>query len=70
MTEVEYTEQALDHLSDLESQVADRVMNEVDEAIFGLLQRLERLCQTLCRSPILSNDTRESAAFTSLWLST
>jgi len=32
MTEVEYTEQALDHLDGLDPQVADRVLNKVEEA--------------------------------------
>ena len=32
MTSVEYTEQALEHLRDLEDHVADRVLNKVDEA--------------------------------------
>lgn len=32
MTDVEYTEQALAHLEGLDPQVADRVMNKVDEA--------------------------------------
>jgi len=32
MTDVEYTEKAIEHLENLDSQVADRVMNKVDEA--------------------------------------
>ncbi len=32
MTDVEYSEQAIAHLEDLDPQVADRVMNKVDEA--------------------------------------
>lgn len=32
MTDVEYTEKAIGHLENLDSQVADRVMNKVDEA--------------------------------------
>ena len=32
MTEVRYTEQALDQLDDLEPDVADRILNKVDEA--------------------------------------
>lgn len=43
MTDVEYTEQALDHLADLEDHVADRVMNKVDEATEWTEHRLERL---------------------------
>jgi len=43
MTAVEYTEQALDHLEDLEDHVADRVMNKVDEATEWTEHRLERL---------------------------
>jgi len=31
MTDVEYTEKAIDHLQDLDSQIADGVMNKVDE---------------------------------------
>jgi len=33
MTDAEYTEQAIEHLADLEDHVADRVMNKVDEDI-------------------------------------
>ena len=43
MTDVEYTEQAIEHLEDLEDQVADRVMNKVDEATEWTDHRLERL---------------------------
>ena len=43
MTEVEYTEKALDHLENLDPQVADRVMNKVDEATEWTEHRLERL---------------------------
>ena len=43
MTEVEYTEKAIDHLEDLDSQVADRVMNKVDEAMDWTEHRLEPL---------------------------
>ena len=32
MTDVEYTEQVIGHLENLDTQVADRVMNKVDEA--------------------------------------
>ncbi|ERH00963.1 MAG: cytotoxic translational repressor of toxin-antitoxin stability system [Halonotius sp. J07HN6] len=32
MTEVRYTEQALDQLDDLEPDIADRILNKVDEA--------------------------------------
>ncbi|MFP4217475.1 MAG: hypothetical protein ACLFR6_01315 [Salinarchaeum sp.] len=32
MTDAEYTEQALEHLADLEDHIADRVMNKIDEA--------------------------------------
>lgn len=32
MSNVEYTEQAIEHLETLDPQVADRVMNKVDEA--------------------------------------
>lgn len=41
MTDAEYTEQALDHLDDLEDHVADRVMNKVDEATEWTEHRLE-----------------------------
>lgn len=43
MTEVEYTEQALDHLEALDPQVADRVLNKVDEATEWTDHRLEPL---------------------------
>ena len=43
MTEVEYTEKAIDHLEDLDSHVADRVMNKVDEATDWTEHRLEPL---------------------------
>jgi mRNA interferase RelE/StbE len=43
MTSVEYTEQALEHLTDLEDHVADRVLNKVDEATEWTDHRLERL---------------------------
>lgn len=32
MTDVEYTEQALEHLDELDPQVADRMMNKISEA--------------------------------------
>nr|WP_240936966.1 type II toxin-antitoxin system RelE/ParE family toxin [Halomicrobium mukohataei] len=40
---VEYTEQALNHLNDLDPQVADRVMNKVDEATEWTENRLDPL---------------------------
>ena len=43
MTDVEYTEQALDHLDGLDPQAADRVMNKVDEATEWTDHRLEPL---------------------------
>lgn len=43
MTDVEYTEQALNHLSELENHVADRVLNKVNEATEWTEHRLERL---------------------------
>jgi len=43
MTDVEYTEQALEHLANLEDHIADRVMNKVDEATEWTEHRLERL---------------------------
>ena len=43
MTDVKYTEQALEHLADLEDHVADRVMNKADEATEWTGHRLERL---------------------------
>jgi mRNA interferase RelE/StbE len=43
MTEVEYTEKAIDHLESLDPQVADRVMNKVDEATDWTEHRLEPL---------------------------
>jgi len=43
MTDVEYTEQALKHLESLDPQVADRVMNKVDEATNFTDHRLDPL---------------------------
>jgi mRNA interferase RelE/StbE len=43
MTEVEYTEQAIGHLEKLESEVADRVLNKLDEATKWTTHRLEPL---------------------------
>ncbi|MBP2251158.1 mRNA interferase RelE/StbE [Halarchaeum solikamskense] len=43
MTDVEYTEQALEHLEGLDPQVADRVLNKVEEATEWTEHRLERL---------------------------
>ncbi|MFB6234748.1 MAG: type II toxin-antitoxin system RelE/ParE family toxin [Halopenitus sp.] len=43
MTDVEYTEKVIEHLEDLDSQVADRVMNKVDEATEWTDHRLEPL---------------------------
>lgn len=43
MTGVEYTEQAIDHLEGLDPQVADRVMDKVDEATEFTEHRLEKL---------------------------
>lgn len=43
MTDVEYTEKALDHLEGLDPQVADRVMNKVDEATEWTEHRLDPL---------------------------
>jgi len=43
MTTVEYTEQALGHLEELEPHVADRIINKVDEATEWTEHRLERL---------------------------
>lgn len=43
MTDVECTENAIDHLENLDSQVADRVVNKVDEASDWTEQRLEPL---------------------------
>lgn len=43
MTDVEYTEKALDHLGALDPQVADRVMNKVDEATDWTEHRLDPL---------------------------
>jgi mRNA interferase RelE/StbE len=41
MTDVEYTEQAIGHLVNLDPQVADRVMNKVDEATDWTEHQLE-----------------------------
>jgi mRNA interferase RelE/StbE len=41
MTDVEYTEQALEHLEALDPQVADQVMNKVDEATNFTEHRLD-----------------------------
>ena len=43
MSSVEYTEQAIEHLESLDTHVADRVMNKVDEATEWTDHRLERL---------------------------
>lgn len=43
MTEVEYTEQAVEHLEELDPQVADRVMNKIDKATKWTEHRLEPL---------------------------
>ena len=43
MTDVEYTAQAVEHLDNLDSQVADRVLNKVEEATEWTEHRLERL---------------------------
>jgi mRNA interferase RelE/StbE len=43
MTDVEYTEQALGHLEGLDAQVADPVMNKVDEATEWTEHRLDPL---------------------------
>lgn len=43
MTEVEYSDQAVDQLADLETETADRVMDKVDEATDWTEHRLERL---------------------------
>lgn len=43
MTEVEYTEQALEHLEELDPQVADRVLNKVEEATEWTEHRLDAL---------------------------
>ncbi|NKE37542.1 type II toxin-antitoxin system RelE/ParE family toxin [Natronococcus sp. JC468] len=43
MTNVEYTEQAINHLENFDPQIADRVMNKVDEATEWTEHRLERL---------------------------
>lgn len=43
MTDVEYTEKALDLLGDLDPQVADRIMNKAEEATEWTDHRLEPL---------------------------
>lgn len=43
MTDVEYTEKALNHLEALEPEIADRVMNKVDEATEWTEHRLDPL---------------------------
>lgn len=43
MTDAEYTEQAIGHLTELEDHIADRVMNKVDEATEWTEHRLEPL---------------------------
>jgi mRNA interferase RelE/StbE len=43
MTRVTYTEKALSQLDDLDPQVADRVMNKVDEATEWTEHRLDPL---------------------------
>lgn len=43
MAEAEYTEQAIDHLEDLPSDVADRIVDKVDEAAMWPKHFLESL---------------------------
>jgi mRNA interferase RelE/StbE len=43
MTDVELTEQALEHLDGLDDQVADRVLNKVEEATEWTEHRLDPL---------------------------
>lgn len=43
MTDVVYTEQAIDHLDALDPQIVDRVMSKVDEAAEWTEHRLEPL---------------------------
>lgn len=43
MTDVDYTEKAQDHLSQLDSHIAERVMDKVDEAAEWTQHRLEPL---------------------------
>jgi mRNA interferase RelE/StbE len=43
MTDVEYTEKALNQLGNLDRQIADRVMNKVEEATEWTEHRLEPL---------------------------
>jgi mRNA interferase RelE/StbE len=43
MTEVKYTEKAIDHLESLEPYVADRILNKIDEATEWTEHRIEPL---------------------------
>lgn len=43
MTEVKYSDQAVDHLENLEPHIAERIMDKVDEATEWTNHRLERL---------------------------
>ena len=43
MSSVEYTEQAIEQLESLDTHIADRVMNKIDEATEWTEHRLERL---------------------------
>lgn len=43
MTDVEYTEQALDQLANLDSDIADRILDKVDEAAEWTDHRLDPL---------------------------
>lgn len=43
MTDVEYTEKAVDHLEGLDPPVADRVMDKIDEATEWTEHRLDPL---------------------------
>ena len=65
MTAVEYTETALNHLDGLDPQVADRVMNKIEETTEWTEHRLEPLpgypyysCGRLARDYYLGSGER------------
>ena len=43
MTSVEYTDQAVEHLDDLQPDIAERVMDKVDEATEFTKSRVDKL---------------------------
>jgi hypothetical protein len=60
MTDVEYTEKALNHLEGLDPQVADRVMNKIDEATEWTEHRLYPFPDTPTASSALETTGQSS----------